>query len=422
MDPEWREVNGTNVLTIYGRKMDRVYSAGDLGDSVLGQRLVFIDLDAVDGEVNKIMETLRGKSPYFLFKGKRRVDATKLVKRIFAGMNKNDIREQFLHGTRAHEFFHQAQDMLQLPYKGTDYFGFSANIWKERVAPQERESLDRETGAMLAQIISAKDPGLELFDIFKFALSGQNNAYYFGALWIMNRLDGRPVDQWTDGQNFDELIRQFEHIYEMGPVGIKNRAQKLMEDNWSKELLKAVEGADAAMFSTQRIAEYKRAYNRFVKNKNPTLSFMDFVLDRLVRESLGNIKVDKVIYGASGADITNVLLSTQAKTVYMVSADQNSIDYLKKYIEDDWDSVDGLKQQRTYAALKYSQGWQYFFVSASLIWASGVVAELKTLGLKREDLTFETAEDGRPSLTFNLDLGNGIKEKKKHYLYPCQFA
>jgi len=161
--------------------------------------------------------------------------------------------------------------------------------------------------------------------------------------------------------------------------------------------------------------EYQIAYNRMIKNKYPfcTISFKNFVIDRQAWASLVRADVDKVIYGAAGADLTNVFFSTEAKTVYMVSADDVSLEYLKAYIMKDWDSPKGKEQQSVYASFKYYSGFAHIWdVYKNFDWASGIVAELKTLGLQKEDLRFEKAEDGRPSLTFDLDLGNGIKEKR----------
>jgi len=59
-------------------------------------------------------------------------------------------------------------------------------------------------------------------------------------------------------------------------------------------------------------------------------------LDLKVLESLGKGQVNKVIYGGAGADITHVLLSTDAKTVYMISYNDYTLDDLRNYIQKDW--------------------------------------------------------------------------------------
>jgi len=64
--------------------------------------------------------------------------------------------------------------------------------------------------------------------------------------------------------------------------------------------------ADEAMVIVADRSKYLAAYKKIISQKNPTITFTDFVLDLKVLESLGKGQVNKVIYGAAGADITHV--------------------------------------------------------------------------------------------------------------------
>jgi hypothetical protein len=114
-----------------------------------------------------------------------------------------------------------------------------------------RQSIDRETAALLAQVITAQQPSVELVAVLEHYFSGHATPYYFGARWIFNMLDGRPLEQWLNYADQRAILGQLQRLSE--DPQLKEKARALVREKWSPSLLKAIEEFDAAqVFDSQR--------------------------------------------------------------------------------------------------------------------------------------------------------------------------
>ncbi len=249
-EPEKRQVEKKEILTLYGRKIDRLNRKRfSEAQSFERHRIVFINLDDVDTDAYKILGTVAG-GPYLLatFDDEINIPLITLIERkVFSGMNPDQIKEYLKHILRGHEFTHQAQDMLKVKYKGRDKFGiydFSWGIMNSKM----KKLIDEETVAMLGQFIAAPKLETELIKMFSYVLAGKNNEpYYFGARWILNKLDGKPVENWTNWMDDNGLIEQLDRLLKINPVLLRTQIEKLIRDNWSDQLLETIKKADSAM-------------------------------------------------------------------------------------------------------------------------------------------------------------------------------
>ncbi|MBU4376846.1 MAG: hypothetical protein KKD29_05130, partial [Candidatus Omnitrophica bacterium] len=104
------------------------------------------------------------------------------------------------------------------------------------------------------------------------------------------------------------------------------------------------------------------------------------------------------LYGGAGTDISNFLLSMDATEGYFLDALPVSTAELKSYLTD-WDYIGLEEDDSTYYVSKWGEGFgRYSYFSEKIEWF--ILAELKALGVKKEDISIEITAEGSARLRF----------------------
>ncbi len=143
-----------------------------------------------------------------------------------------------------------------------------------------------------------------------------------------------------------------------------------------------------------------------------------------------------VFYGGSGVDITNVLTATHATRIYMVdrfrgiSQPERMIDAhsFSSFLDQYWDGpymADGGPVRELYRQEKLREGFAGLgdkFYHNREFYYDCLVAELKSLGLRREDIRVET-QDGSLVLKFNSPiLGLPAREYSIYFVHTDELT
>ena len=247
---ETKRIQGDyEIVILYSTKIDQtnIYSSV-LGHSVTGEKVVFINSAEILEKLQQIKKVMDGghqvllpgadaNSPY--------VD--ELVRSLYKGMSDEEIVRFIEASTVRHELTHKAQELNGVVYALDDRFGIDERLWN-RIDQQSKKSLDQETAAYLAQLITSEHPESVLLHLLPHLLSNRPTPEHFVARYIYNSLNGTELKDWVDFRNANSVIGILLKLSK--DPQLKTRANALFEKAFPKlNLPDQAMRADSAMLS-----------------------------------------------------------------------------------------------------------------------------------------------------------------------------
>jgi len=219
--------------------------------SALGEKPVVILLDEVDQEF-KLIQGVKKLNSYFgnrSTKGDWEMPMLALhvdgwIRRTFKGMQTQAQEKQFKESLIASliqkEQVRKELEMKGIRYEGKDHLGTGPTYFRDMGITEEAEfAIERIMAGSLAQIIASSNPGLVLANLARDLVqecqkgsTGVLLSEYLAARYILNRLAGRPLSEWLNGDNGSKVAVLFDKLANTPSDVIKERARQLLNEGF----------------------------------------------------------------------------------------------------------------------------------------------------------------------------------------------
>lgn len=161
------------------------------------------------------------------------------------------------------------------------------------------------------------------------------------------------------------------------------------------------------------LQDVKRPLHNEPLDARPMIALLlsyEFVKDDIiVRQLVNPSHEDKVaLYACSGADWSNFILSTDAKTAYFVDLATPKIDRLRKIMAEDWEQLDSGLDYHSY---KFFRGYAAADSMGMVSIEAKLLMELKSMGVDKNTIMIEACHGG-VNLTFDWAY---VGQKSKRY-------
>jgi hypothetical protein len=235
---------GKTIDILTARRADHVNFEGDLGHDPIGFQRVFIDLDAIDDTVKLYLGmTPRAILPYTVISPKKLSGIINWLYQIKAKGSDN-LTEIMLNSTRKHEIAHKIYEGFQ-NVQLTDGFGLSQPFLDglRKTNPDEADRIQSEVYAYLSEIRGSNLPGIEIFDLFRFFMSGSSTFEFYTACFILNQMTGKELDPG----NPDEVVEQVDQLLHLPDAQLSQKAVDILNKSFPQRT--GVAGVDQAMIN-----------------------------------------------------------------------------------------------------------------------------------------------------------------------------
>ncbi|GEM_PF-5784744 len=247
---------GKSFDLFFGRKIDTLNILGSLGHVMMGGGGVFIDLDRVDGDKERIIKD------------------KELRNAMFSGMTDKDIEDYVIDAVRRHETAHKLKDIFNVDYVLKDWFGFSQGLWS--LIPQSQKNLiEAEIFAYGVEIATDTRPHLGVDELKKY-FKDKGTAEFYAARYWFNSLGGVKPEEWVNGDNDEAVEGLSAKIKDLSKEELAKRIRDLIKQGFPKfdfkKLKPSSEKSDGAMLaeSPKEINVNGNSYDQYAAGKQGT--------------------------------------------------------------------------------------------------------------------------------------------------------
>ncbi len=216
---------GKTIDVLSGRRADDVPFAGDLGYAPKGFKRVFIDLDAIDSEVDQYMTMSRKNILPFT-----KIDLKKLsgIENWLQQIRLKGVKglvEIVIDSTKKHEKAHKVyEDFQNVQLK--EGFGIFQESFDDlrKENPEGVDVSQSEVYAYLSQIRDSRLSSLVIFKLLGFFMRGTSSPEFYAASFILNQLAGRDLDF----RKPDETLEQANLLLHMSDNELSQKAAHVL--------------------------------------------------------------------------------------------------------------------------------------------------------------------------------------------------
>ena len=209
-----KRIGKKNITVIYGRYMSGNLESEADGISPLGENFVFINLSNTDKLVDDMMKVLNpgNQVENTSLWGEVTEAANRWIRREFAGMDREQIRQFIEKDVVNHELTHKTQEILNAAYVPVvNRFGVPEDVWST-MSSGDQKLVEMETLAYIAEIKLSARPNFTPFMLSEQLFAPVPTPTHYAALYLFNALDGRPENQWVKASDKQGLKELFEKV------------------------------------------------------------------------------------------------------------------------------------------------------------------------------------------------------------------